>query len=544
MFFGNHTISSQAGVQQGDPLGPFLFCLVLQILVSKINQEIPSLSLNSWCMDDGSLFGSVPDVLKAWDIIKETGSELGLFVNSQKCELILPGGHLDCFSIESSIIRFTGCNMGILGSPIGSKVHCESWVSQKLLKKLPALLDGLNRLDHLQSSFLLLLFCASFCKMVWYIRTIPPELIADSCSQFDISVIQEFEFLIGNGLPPHSILQAQLGTKLGGLGLRSSTTHAAAAYISSFFSSKVLAELFLGKEISNSFIQASLSSFNSLVDPNSLLTMDSPIADQNLLSSAIDQQSLKSLMTDLNALDKARLLSCGMPHANAWIRALPFGSNKLSCLEWQICMKRWLGIAIFENDFLCPVCEKQVMDVFGHHAVVCDCSGDRIKRHNAIRDCFFDACVAAAWGPVKEKPFLISGSSEKPADVFIPNFSSGKGLVIDTAISCPMQQKYVHNSSLIQGFTCNEYAQSIKVKNFGIKVTSEGFEYLPVVLESFGGFSDGVSSLVDRFTCTSSIRFNVNRSLSKKHFYDNISCTLMKHIARSISSRFPDFFVC
>ena len=119
--------------------------------------------------------------------------------------------------------------MDILGSPIGSKVYCEYWVSQKLLKKLPALLDGLNRLDHLQSSFLLLLFCASFCKMVWYIRTIPPELIADSCSQFDISVIQEFESLIGHGLPPHSILQAQLGTKLGGLGLRSSTTHAAAA---------------------------------------------------------------------------------------------------------------------------------------------------------------------------------------------------------------------------------------------------------------------------------------------------------------------------
>ena len=36
LFFGNHTISSQAGVQQGDPLGPFLFCLVLQILVNKI----------------------------------------------------------------------------------------------------------------------------------------------------------------------------------------------------------------------------------------------------------------------------------------------------------------------------------------------------------------------------------------------------------------------------------------------------------------------------------------------------------------------------
>ena len=86
------------------------------------------------------------------------------------------------------------------------------------------------------------------------------------------------------------------------------------------------------------------------------------------------------------------------------------------------------------------------MDVFGHHAVVCDCSGDRIKRHNAIRDCLFDACSAAAWGPVKEMPFLIPGSSEKPADVFIRNFSFGKGLVIATAATCPLQPKFVHNS--------------------------------------------------------------------------------------------------
>jgi hypothetical protein len=55
------------------------------------------------------------------------------------------------------------------------------------------------------------------------------------------------------------------------------------------------------------------------------------------------------------------------------------------------------------------------MDVFGHRAAVCDCSGDRIKRHNAIRDCLFDAFSAAGWGPVKEMPFLIPGSPEKPA---------------------------------------------------------------------------------------------------------------------------------
>ena len=42
----------------------------------------------------------------------------------------------------------------------------------------------------------------------------------------------------------------------------------------------------------------------------------------------------------------------------------------------------------------------------------------------------------------------------KTADVFVPNFSSGRGFVLDTAISGPMQQKYVHNASSIQGYTC------------------------------------------------------------------------------------------
>ena len=46
-FFGNFVIPSEAGVQQGDPLGPFLFCLVLQVLVKKVNQSVPNLSLNN-----------------------------------------------------------------------------------------------------------------------------------------------------------------------------------------------------------------------------------------------------------------------------------------------------------------------------------------------------------------------------------------------------------------------------------------------------------------------------------------------------------------
>ena len=57
-------------------------------------------------MDDGSLFGKIADVLKAWNIIKEVGPELGLFVNLQKCELISSCGTCDVLDdFEPEIIK-------------------------------------------------------------------------------------------------------------------------------------------------------------------------------------------------------------------------------------------------------------------------------------------------------------------------------------------------------------------------------------------------------------------------------------------------------
>ena len=75
-------------------------------------------------------------------------------------------------------------------------------------------------------------------------------------------------------------------------------------------------------------------------------------------------------------------------------------------------MKRWLGIPIYFKKHMCVACHKQIMDIYGHHAVVCPVNGDRIKRHNALSDCFCDFCSNAAWAPVKEKPFLVPFSSE------------------------------------------------------------------------------------------------------------------------------------
>lgn len=59
LFCGNTTILSAHGLQQGDPLGPLLFCLVADELAKSLLSP-----LNVWYLDDETLAGD-PDIVRA-----------------------------------------------------------------------------------------------------------------------------------------------------------------------------------------------------------------------------------------------------------------------------------------------------------------------------------------------------------------------------------------------------------------------------------------------------------------------------------------------
>ena len=85
--FGSEVIASCEGIQQGDPLGPFLFSLGIQDIISSMKSE-----LNVWYLDDGTSGGDAITVFEdAREIIKAAESH---GVNPKKSELFLinPGG--------------------------------------------------------------------------------------------------------------------------------------------------------------------------------------------------------------------------------------------------------------------------------------------------------------------------------------------------------------------------------------------------------------------------------------------------------------------
>ena len=59
-----------------------------------------------------------------------------------------------------------------------------------------------------------------------------------------------------------------------------------------------------------------------------------------------------------------------------------------------------------------------VADPYGDHHVGCGGNGDRIARHNSLRDAIFSAAQSAALAPRRKVSSLIPSSLSRPADVF------------------------------------------------------------------------------------------------------------------------------
>ena len=114
---------SASGVQQGDPLGPLLFSLVLHATVQAIvaDPQCTDLTSNCWYPDDGVLAGTRASLIRALEVIQEHSVSSGLSLNYSKCELYSLQ-NLDMF--YHTISRSATPCFEILGAPIGTPEFC------------------------------------------------------------------------------------------------------------------------------------------------------------------------------------------------------------------------------------------------------------------------------------------------------------------------------------------------------------------------------------------------------------------------------------
>jgi hypothetical protein len=199
---------------------------------------------------------------------------------------------------------------------------------------------------------------------------------------------------------------------MGGLGLRSAEEHAPGAYAASYTSSQPLLKALLSlpeETPSLPLPQTTLDLFSELLGEETT-TESMEGMGQKFLSLQADLAAaarLSDATARLGSLrEQARLASLSLPYSGTWLNVIPSPALGLHLRgpEFVTALKYRLGAHIYRTAGPCPACGAP-SDTFGDHALCCGSAGERVSRHNALRDSLYGTAVAASLGPSREGRF-------------------------------------------------------------------------------------------------------------------------------------------
>ena len=375
LMWGTDIIQSSERIQQGDPLGPLLFCLSIHKMCTKLQSE-----LAVFYLDDGTLGGHWTDVVNDLTLIEEESSALGLLLNKHKTELICPDNNtrrliLSAFP-EIQVVNIEEAEL--LGAPLGNATSVDACLDEKI-KSLELMGE---RLSHLHAHDALSLLRHSFAipKLMHVLRTSP-------C--FDSSRLQKYDELLRTILShitnirfeetDPSWLQATLPVNRGGLGIRSAVHLAPSAFLASADGSSQLVNEILPSRFQAIPDQEHLKALTQWdVGPD----VTPPAPPKSFRMKAWDAPRVEDraefLLSSTNdAKSRARLLSVSARESGAWLQALPVSSLglRLDDEAVRIAVGLRLGCPL-SAPHTCVHCGEDV-DQYATHCLSCKWSQGR-----------------------------------------------------------------------------------------------------------------------------------------------------------------------
>ena len=366
-------------------------------------------------------------------------------------------------------------------------------VYSNALKNMEELLDNLAFVDDPQCALVILRFRLGASKMVYSLRCNSPSDESNKIlREFDSVQRATFEGILGVLLSDTSWDQACLPVNKTGVGIRRSADQVQAAFVGPVFQSSVLVEKLTGHNPTEDI------SFVKAVKKMSEIATTYP--SQGKIQEELDNSAFVNLLGKQSSIrEKARLQSLSLPQSGVWLSAAPIPALglHLSSNEFRVALKYRLGVKLYENERKCPFCKSGTLDVMGDHAVSCHGRGDMISRHDRIRDKIISACSGALLSPISEQKSLLPDNNSRPVDIFLPVWNAGQPAALDVTVTSPLQSSLFINASEKSGFALSA-AEDRKYEQYAQKCSEVGIQSIPLVFETFGGFSETVRKTLKR----------------------------------------------
>ena len=447
---------------------------------------------------------------------------MGLVLNPSKCEWswLDPECKEPCPIVledkpESEQVKFIPyAEIQMLEVPLGSDMFVANFVENKLLGRLNVTIDSLCEFEDTQAASYLLRVSYSIVRAVHFMRTTPLKQWQKQAEKFDEMMHTAIEKIIGAPMRGPAFIQACLTPRLGGLGLRKTEEHADLAYSASWHESqKTAKEKWTRPENVNETYTA-----------------------QKAASYKFDETMLEHLASTADAREAQRLRRCAQPHANGFLTAVPSDEEGkdtvMRPINFRTAVKYRLGIPVLSKEILCPLC-MQPINIYGDHAVCCAKSGDRIGRHNSLRNLLSNFASLGQLSPILEKKGILGPTSgRRPGDVTLMNWTGNKGLAIDVAVISPLIQNRL---SLVD--PCTDYAVTQKHGKYDKSFENKDFFFAAVVWETFGAINKEGEEVVRQILRFAAQQLGREFSSYCGRAWARISCNLQTSIAAEILTR-------